>query len=246
MRDDRSQQFASDDHGQATAHRCPFHPDAGTISLSEIPGIVRAWDRPRFKQALQQLERALTTEQELDEARGQALTFIALVTSATLEAGGTKGMHKVQLEAARAMETATSHAEIASIAVKFVTKVVPLLFQEARDPHVELIDVALLLIDKHYSKPLTDADIARAVGLSTSHFRHLFKEATGLPFHRYLLGLRLEKAHAQMGYPGVSVTEVAESVGFACLSHFSRAFTKRFSVRPSEVRKSLEGLPARA
>lgn len=58
---------------------CPFHSQTGGIALSEIGGIVRCGDRYRLGKALAQLERSLMLTDDLDEARGEALTFIAMV-----------------------------------------------------------------------------------------------------------------------------------------------------------------------
>jgi|GEM_PF-558847 len=217
-------------------HRCPFHPDFGGIPLSEIPAIVRVGDRVRMIAALCQLENGILSTQDLDDARGKALTFLAVVTAATLETGGSHEMHRVQLEAARSLDRLQSKAEIAEATMEFVQHVAQNLFRPARDPNADLIDRVLAMVNRNYAKRLTDHEVARHIGLSTSHFRHLFREATGQPFHKYLMALRLEKAHALISSEGLSVTEVAEAVGFTAVSHFSRAFTGRFSVRPSEVR----------
>jgi two-component system response regulator YesN len=102
-----------------------------------------------------------------------------------------------------------------------------------------LMDRALSYIDRNFAKPISDAVIAEHVGLSTSHFRFLFKQATGQPFHKYLIAARLERAHQMLlTLDATSVGAVAKAVGFVGLSHFSRAFTQRFSVSPANVRKN--------
>ena len=83
--------------------------------------------------------------------------------------------------------------------------------------------------------------MAQQLGLSTSHFRYLFKQATGQPFHKYLVSLRLEKARRMLVEQGLPVSTVAKAVGFSALSHFSRAFAQRFSVSPTSLRRGGEG-----
>ena len=67
------------------------------------------------------------------------------------------------------------------------------------------MDRALTLVDRNFAKDLTDAAVAQQLGLSTSHFRFLFKQATGQPFHKYLVSLRLEKARRMLVEQGLPV-----------------------------------------
>ncbi len=92
---------------------CPFRSSSGGIALSELGAIVRLGDRVRFAKALDQLLFAIENGDSLDEARGQALTFLAIVTAGTLEMGGTREMHYVQLEAARELDKLRNFKEIA-------------------------------------------------------------------------------------------------------------------------------------
>ena len=87
---------------------CPFRGKSGRIALSEIPAIVRVGDRVKFHRALMQLEEGLQSAEDLDEARSQSLTFLAMVTATMLEVGGSRAMHRVQLEIARELEGMTT------------------------------------------------------------------------------------------------------------------------------------------
>ena len=93
------------------------------------------------------------------------------------------------------------------------------------------------VVDRHFAAELSDDDVANQVGMSTSHFRFLFKQAVGKPFHQYLIATRLEKAKMMLESGEASVSEVANAVGFAGLASFSRAFGQRFGMSPSEFKK---------
>jgi AraC-like DNA-binding protein len=99
------------------------------------------------------------------------------------------------------------------------------------------MDRALAYVDRHYAKELTDAVVADQIGLSTSHFRFLFRQSTGQPFHRYLVNLRLEKAKQLLTDRGTSVGDAAKAVGFSGLAHFSRAFQARFHISPTAAKR---------
>lgn len=77
--------------------------------------------------------------------------------------------------------------------------------------------------------PLTLADAAAHVGLSTGRARHLFVEETGLPFRTYVLWRRLMRA-AELFSAGSSLTNAAQEAGFSDSSHLSRTFRRMFGI----------------
>jgi AraC-like DNA-binding protein len=83
--------------------------------------------------------------------------------------------------------------------------------------------------------PVTLADAAAHVGLSTGRARHLFVEGTGLPFRTYLLWLRLAKA-VELFSAGASLTDAAHDAGFSDSSHLSRTFRRMFGIPADSLR----------
>jgi AraC-like DNA-binding protein len=216
---------------------CPFHSQSGQIPLREVAAIVRVGDRRRFQKVLIQLESGIKAAQDLDEARGQALTFIAVVTAGMLESGGSRELHRIQLTAARRLETLNTLEEVAHAALEISEQIAEPLFSTPESPTAQLVDRALAIVERNFAKNLTDSMVAEQLGLSTSHFRFLFRQATGNPFHKYLIAVRLEKARQMLSHQDLPVSHVANAVGFTGLSHFSRAFAQRFSMSPSSVRR---------
>lgn len=221
----------------AEAQGCPFHSKSGLIPLREVASIVRVGDRRRFTKTLEQLETGILAADDLDEARGQALTFLAVVTAGMLESGGARSLHRVQLEAARTLERLTSKEAISQEIIDRCEEIAAPLFENANSPSGQLVDRALAIVDRNFAKDLSDTLVAQQLGLSTSHFRFLFKQATGSPFHKYLIAVRLEKARLMLIEQGLPVSQVASAVGFTGLSHFSRAFAQRFSASPTSLRR---------
>lgn len=220
----------------AKAGKCPFHTGSGGVSLAELGGIVRVRDRVRFTQAIEQLMAALDRSPDLEEARSEALTFLAIVTAGMLEAGGDRSLHRVQLEAARRFDQVSSGSDLKQSAKEMVDKVVgSWLYAEEIQP--QIIDRALSLVDRNYAKEITDDYVAGKVGMSTSHFRYLFKQSVGQPFHKYLVATRLEKARMMLEQGQGSVSEIGIAVGFSSLATFSRAFAQRFGMSPSDFKK---------
>jgi AraC family transcriptional regulator len=94
---------------------------------------------------------------------------------------------------------------------------------------------ALEFIRCNVRKPLSLGDVASAVALSESHFRHLFVAETGSSFRAYLLWLRINLAiDAVMG--GASWTEAAHDAGFADSAHLTRTHKRMFGIEPTALK----------
>lgn len=83
--------------------------------------------------------------------------------------------------------------------------------------------------------PVSLADAAAHVGLSSGRARHLFVEETGLPFRTYLLWRRLMRA-VELFSAGASLTDAALGAGFSDSSHLSRTFRRMFGVTADSFR----------
>jgi AraC-like DNA-binding protein len=66
--------------------------------------------------------------------------------------------------------------------------------------------------------------LARVSGVSEAHFARSFKQAFGLPPHRYLLTRRIERAMALLRETDLSITDVAFQTGWRSLGTFGRTF----------------------
>jgi AraC-like DNA-binding protein len=83
--------------------------------------------------------------------------------------------------------------------------------------------------------PVSLADAAAHVGLSSGRARHLFVDGTGLPFRTYVVWLRLMRA-VELFSAGSSLTEAAHGAGFSDSSHLSRTFRRMFGIAADSLR----------
>jgi len=81
------------------------------------------------------------------------------------------------------------------------------------------------------------ARLARVSGVSEAHFARSFKRAFGVPPHRYLLTLRLERAQALLRDTDQSVTDIAFTCGWRSLGTFGRTFRDALGESPSRYRE---------
>lgn len=89
------------------------------------------------------------------------------------------------------------------------------------------------LIDEFYKTGLEMADVARNCCMSEYHYYRVFKKVMGISPYQYLIRKRLEYAHEKLRDKGVSVSQIADEVGFSDLAAFSKAFKKQFGLAPS-------------
>jgi len=82
-------------------------------------------------------------------------------------------------------------------------------------------------------RDLTLDEVAEHADLSASYLSALFNRYFGCSPMQYQMGLRLRNARRLLAQ-GMSVTRVAEEVGFHSLHYFSRMFKRRHSQTPSE------------
>jgi AraC family transcriptional regulator len=91
-------------------------------------------------------------------------------------------------------------------------------------------------IDAHLDQDLTLAELAAVAAFSPSHFKALFRQATGVPVHRFVLERRIERARVRLLEGRLSVTDVALETGFAHPSHMARWMRRLLGVSPSQLR----------
>jgi AraC-like DNA-binding protein len=78
--------------------------------------------------------------------------------------------------------------------------------------------------------------LARVSRVSEAHFARSFKEAFGVPPHRYLLTRRIERATALLRDTDRPVTEIAFDTGWESLGTFGRTFRDITGESPGAIR----------
>src|SRR5581483_388639 len=78
--------------------------------------------------------------------------------------------------------------------------------------------------------------LAEVSGVSEAHFARSFKQAFGVPPHRYLLTRRIERATALLRETDLPVTEIAFQTGWESLGTFGRTFRDITGESPGAVR----------
>jgi transcriptional regulator GlxA family with amidase domain len=99
-------------------------------------------------------------------------------------------------------------------------------------------------MDEASHQEWTVPQLARVSGVSAAHFARSFKEAFGVPPHRYLLTRRIERATALLREADLSITEIAFQTGWNSLGTFGRIFRDVTGHSPSAIRARGRAAPA--
>ena len=79
--------------------------------------------------------------------------------------------------------------------------------------------------------------LAEVSGVSAAHFARQFKQAFGVPPHRYLLTRRIERATALLRDTDQPIIDIAFQTGWESLGTFGRTFRDITGESPSVVRE---------
>lgn len=125
-------------------------------------------------------------------------------------------------------------------------------------PHTEQQDSANSYVQKgiefisaNYSYPITVEDIADYVGVSRSHLFRSFESVLQQSPKEYLTSFRMKQACYLLEHSTLSITAIANSVGFENSLYFSKSFRKMKGISPRSYRQdymhlSDAALPAHA
>ncbi|CUH83293.1 GlxA family transcriptional regulator [Thalassovita mediterranea] len=101
------------------------------------------------------------------------------------------------------------------------------------------VSKAIEVFTQNLEDPLSIADVADQVHVSSRKLERQFKAALGQsPLHYYRM-LRMNAARQQVLYTRNSLTEVAQAVGYSSSSTLTRHYREAFGLSPTEERQKI-------
>lgn len=95
-------------------------------------------------------------------------------------------------------------------------------------------------INQNYMTHLTIPYISKLFFISPYYFSRIFKSTTGFTFVEYLNSIRIREAQKMLLDSELTVTQIAEKVGFGSITHFNRVFKKITGLSPLKYRKTVK------
>lgn len=90
-------------------------------------------------------------------------------------------------------------------------------------------------IYSHYAEPISLAQIAENVGVTSSYLSSIFHKSVGESYIKFLTRVRMEQAAKLLKHkPPVKIYDVSEKVGYVSVKHFAYVFKQYFNSTPGE------------
>jgi AraC family transcriptional regulator len=105
-----------------------------------------------------------------------------------------------------------------------------------RHVHFSRLQAVLNHVHANLAGDLSAAALASRAGISLAHFSRVFREATGVSPHRYVMSARLDLARKLLTQSTLPVSRIAQECGFSSQSHLTASFRAAHSTTPARYR----------
>jgi AraC-like DNA-binding protein len=134
--------------------------------------------------------------------------------------------------------TPAADADMAGYLYLFLGELMRLAHEKRRQPEVQdYLSQALRYIQYNYAANIQVSQIASYVGISRSQLYRAFMEKLELSPHNFLKRYRVNEACSLLRNAALSISEVANSVGFSDPLYFSRVFKELKGMPPTEFQQ---------
>lgn len=105
-----------------------------------------------------------------------------------------------------------------------------------RHVHFSRLQAVLNFIHGNLAGDLSAENLAARADVSVAHFCRIFRDATGVPPHKYVLAARLDLARKLLTQSTLPISRIAEECGFSSQSHLTATFRAAHSSTPARYR----------
>ena len=103
-----------------------------------------------------------------------------------------------------------------------------------------IVQKVMTYIDQQYGEMITREQLGIVACLNPTYLARIFKTETGKSMGNYILDERIKKAKLLLETSEMTISEVAQAVGYDNFSYFSKLFKDRTGMTPKEYRKGEE------
>lgn len=93
-------------------------------------------------------------------------------------------------------------------------------------------------IDLHFKEPLTLEQLSEEAHINKYYLSHAFKREYGVSPINYMISRRIDESKYLLAETDLSMSQIAQLLGFSSLSYFSQVFRKIHGSSPMEFRQS--------
>jgi len=213
----------------------------------EIITKIRLGDRVVAKEMFYRLLAILLTQylENFELLKISVLELLIILTRAAVEAG-TKIEEVLGMKYRFITESASikNQENLCIWVVELLEKLMDGIYQTRHARNYQRLKKALDFIETHYNDPLTMAQIAREVYLSSSRFSHIVKSELGITLGDYISKVRIDKAKVLLKERELPISQIALEVGFPDQSYFTKVFKKVEKCTPKIFRQNSSPAPS--
>ena len=96
-------------------------------------------------------------------------------------------------------------------------------------------------IDLHFKEPLTLEQLAEEAHMNKFYLSHAYKREYGVSPINYMTNKRIEESKYLLAETDLSMSRIAQLLGFSSLSYFSQVFRRTQEMSPMEYRNNMKG-----
>lgn len=221
-----------------------LHDDIRSTYLHEEPALLAAIRRGERAEARRIINRVLTAiyatgQSHTDLLKSLALELVVMMARAAVQAGGDPAkILGLNYQSLTALARVTDQENLATWLCAMLEQLIDAIQANTKYPNSVQLARALDFIQGHLADDLRRATVARAAGLSPSHFSHLMRAKTGWTFTELLTRLRVDHACHLLAHTDLGLVQIALECGFGDQSYFSRVFRRRVGQTPGDYRRN--------
>ena len=120
-------------------------------------------------------------------------------------------------------------------------KIVEKIRSEMAGTDFDVIEQAIKYLHENMDKDISVAEISEYVGMNPEYFTKIFKKRTGLGLKKYMTQEKMKAAKMLLETTELSVTMIADHVGYSNYSNFTYVFRQSEGCTPMDYRKKVKG-----
>lgn len=99
--------------------------------------------------------------------------------------------------------------------------------------------VTKIILENLNNEKLTIGSIAKELGISRTSLYNKWTQLTGEALNKFILKIRMEKAHEMLESGKYRVNEIPENIGMKDMDHFRDNYKKHFGKTPAHTIKNV-------